>query len=88
MKTNRVNLEIGYVRGTEYRNPSIFIGFNVPFLQRLKVLFLLLVGKTVSYSLTENDIEGLSRKIVRWRFVSKLRAARLGRKSEQGSPRS
>lgn len=76
MTTNRLNLEVEYVRGTERVNPVIRLRFRVPFLQRLKVLFLLLIGKPVSYALSEEDIEDISHKIVRWRLVTKLREAK------------
>lgn len=77
----RPELKIEYVRGTERSEPEINIGISVPFRHRLRILFWLLLGRLVWYTLSEDEIELISRHIIRWRVVTKLRnAKKIGRK--------
>jgi len=71
--TTQTRLKVEYTKGTARNSPKITLGFSVPFLLRLKILF----SGVFWWLLTEEEIEQLSRQIVRWRLVKKLREAKI-----------
>lgn len=66
-------LKIEYVRGTTRRAPQVRVGFVTTLRTRLKILLWLLLGRAIWVSLSEEEIELISKHIVRWRVVTKLR---------------
>lgn len=69
-------LKIEYVRGTTRRAPQVRVGFVTTLRTRLKILLWLLIGRAIWVSLSEEEIELISKYIVRWRVVTKLRTTK------------
>lgn len=62
-----------YVKSTETEDPKVLISLRFPWLTLLKMLIL---GEYANawHSLSDSEIEALSKSIVRWRLVKKLRS--------------
>ncbi len=72
-------LSVGYTKSTSTTDPQMSVSIYVSASTHLKYFLLALIGKPqfIEHSLTDNDIEGLSQTIARWRLVKKLRSYKL-----------
>lgn len=69
-------LSVGYEKSTATTDPKLSISLYVSAFTHLKFFLLAVLGKPqlIEHEMSENDIEGLSQTIVRWRLVKKLRS--------------
>ena len=74
--TTQSSFKSEYVKSTESENSKIRVSFRFPTLMLLKLLLFSLLGQpqVVWHTLTDFEIELLSRYIVKWRLVKNLRA--------------
>lgn len=77
-------LHTEYVKSTEHADPKIRFHLHVPFLLLIKMLFLSILGKAqlVEHTVSDSELEDISKQIVKWRLVKKLRIYRNQRKME------
>jgi hypothetical protein len=77
-------LQTEYVKSTEHADPKIRFHLHVPLYLLIKMVFLSLLGRAqyVEHTISESEIEDLSKQIVKWRLVKKLRQYRNHRKME------
>lgn len=73
--TTQSRLHVDYVKSTERTDPHIRVFLSFPVLTLLKLLVFSLLGQMTPqwYTLSDQEVEHLSKVIVRWRLVKNLR---------------
>ncbi len=75
MTSQSSRFQTEYVKSTEGTDPKVRVSVYLPALLLLKLLFFALMGQpqVIWHSLSESEIELLSKNIVKWRLVKNLR---------------
>ncbi len=78
MTTQKTRFLVEYVKSTEVVEPRIRVALQLPMLVLFKLLVFSILGqpKVMWHLMTEAEIELLSKHIVRWRLVKKLRGVK------------
>lgn len=75
MTTQNSRFQMEYVKSTESTDPKIRVSVHLPALLLLKLLLFSMIGqpKVLWHTLSESEVELLSKHVVRWRLVKNLR---------------
>jgi hypothetical protein len=78
MTTQRTRFLVEYIKSTEAVEPKIRVALQLPVFILVKLLLFAILGqpRVLWHLMTEAEIELLSKHIVRWRLVKKLRGVK------------